>query len=77
MKGPFADEIEKLRNEWRIVRSDCAAVKQSLRAKGCDSVHIRKDAEYKKLRKKVKSLSVKISHYNAKRSRLLARDIAR
>jgi hypothetical protein len=77
MKGPFADEIVQLRNEWRAVRSDCAAVKQSLREKGLEYAHIRKDAEYKKLHKKVKSLSVKINHYNAKRSRLLAKETLR
>jgi hypothetical protein len=77
MKGPFADDIVRLRNEWRVVRSECALVKQSLRAQGLDYAHIRKDKEYKVLHKKVKSLSVQISHYNAKRSRLLAKESAR
>ena len=64
--------IDGLRSEWRRVRRERLRIRDSLAEKGFDRAAIRKNREYRELKKRQKSLSNMIRHIEGRKSRRIA-----
>lgn len=68
----YEGDMDGLRREWRRVRQERLRIRDSLAGKGIDRTSIRKNREYRELKKRQKSLSNKIRHLEGRKSRRIA-----
>ena len=71
--SPYTDELVRITELWHAERKRLCELKILLLSQGKTVQEIRKNREYRSVRKKIKSLSVSRRHYNAKQSRFVER----
>lgn len=64
------EERDELRKRWRMARERRLALKQEMMERGTGLESIRKDKEYRKLKKEQARLSVLIKHIEKKINRM-------
>ena len=67
------DRLSQLRDQWRAVRSDRLKRKTRLMSENMDRHEVRRDHEYRRLKKEQHMISVRIKHGEQKLNRMMAR----
>ena len=66
--------IQNMRAQWRSVRSARLGRRESLARGGIDTAALKKDMEYRTLKKEQRRLTTALRHMEIKLSRMRARD---